>query len=343
MSPSSSRRLSLKLAPAIAATLLVIGSTARAQPGPETQPVAALAAKAAVLRFLAEIGGKQTIAGIHNREPNAVPSLQTNAIHDLTGKYPGLWSGDFLFKPDDVNARWAMVYEARKQWESGSLVQLMLHVAPPNLAEGNCPWEGGILSHLSDEQWRDLVTDGGSLNKVWKSRLDDYAIYLGYLQDAGVPVLFRPHHEMNQFRFWWGGRPGKDGTARLYRLTHDYLVRTKGLSSLIWVWDMQDMSRDLADYDPGPEYWDVFAFDVYDKGYGQSWYDLVLKIAGGRPMAIGECAVLPSAAILAAQPRWAFFMSWAELTFTGNSRQQIVDLYALPNVITRERLPRFAR
>ena len=321
----------------------VLGSAALGQDASTTKAGAsgALASKRVVLEFLAGIGGKQTVAGIHNREPNSVPALQTEAIHDLVGKYPGLWSGDFLFKPDDVNARWAMIYEARKQWERGSLVQLMLHVAPPNLPEAGCPWEGGILSHLSDEQWRDLVTDGGALNKVWKTRLDDYAIYLRYLHDYGVPVLFRPHHEMNQGRFWWGGRPGKDGTARLFRLTHDYLAKTKGLSSLIWIWDMQDMSRDFAEYNPGNDYWDVFAFDVYDKGYDQSWYEYILKVAGERPMAIGECAVLPNAALLAAQPRWVFFMSWAELTFTSNSPQQVKDLYGLPTVITRELLPRF--
>ena len=67
----------------------------------------------------------------------------------------------------------------------------------------------------------------------------------------------------------------------------------------------------------------------------------ILKVAGERPMAIGECAVLPNAALLAAQPRWVFFMSWAELTFTSNSPQQVKDLYGLPTVITRELLPRF--
>jgi hypothetical protein len=34
-------------------------------------------------------------------------------------------------------------------------------------------------------------------------------------------------------------------------------------------------------------------------------------------------------------------MSWAELTFTANTKQQIVDLYRTRNVITRERLPNF--
>ena len=245
-----------------------------------------------------------------------------------------------MFREEDVKNRWAMIHECKKQWDEGSIVQLLLHVAPPNQPE-ICRWRGGVLSHLSDEQWKDLVMDGGMLNKLWKSRLDEYARYLEYLKNHGVQVLFRPHHEMNQGRFWWGGRTGPEGTARLYRVTHDYLVNEKGLTNLIWVWDMQDMSRDFEKYNPGEDYWDIFAFDIYSSGYEQSWYDYILKVVGNKPIAIGECKKLPTAQLLAEQPRWCFFMSWAELTFSRNSDQQILDLYQLPNVVTRDELPKF--
>jgi hypothetical protein len=216
----------------------------------------------------------------------------------------------------------------------------MAHIAPPNQPESTT-WKGGVLSHLSDLEWTNLLTDGGELNKVFKSRLDGLAVYFQYLKDNQVQVLFRPFHEMNQKAFWWGGRKGPEGTAKLYRMTHDYLAGTKGLTNIIWVWDMQDMSRDFAEYDPGAAYWDIFAFDIYADGYNQSWYDYVLPIAGNKPMAIGECAKLPTPGLLAAQPRWCFFMSWAELTFSRNSDQQILDLYNSTNVITRDQLPKF--
>jgi hypothetical protein len=292
-----------------------------------------------VVEYLKSISGKRIVAGIHNREPNRNPARQTDRVFSITGKYPGLWSGDFLYSADDIASRWTMIRECRKQWEAGSMVQLMFHVAPPNQPQA-CAWQGGILSHLSDEQWDDLISDGGKLNKAWKSRLDEYATYLEYLKTGGVRVLVRPHHEMNTHHFWWSGRPGPRGTGALYRLTHDYLTKEKGLSNLIWVWDMQDDSRDFADYNPGGDYWDIFAFDIYGKGYDKSWYDYVVSIVGDKPMGIGECGKLPTAAVLAAQPRWCFFMSWAELTFQQNSKEQIAALYRLPNVVTREELPR---
>ncbi len=293
-----------------------------------------------VLDYLTKISGQSIVAGIHNREPNSQPALQTQRAFEVTGRYPGLWSGDFLFRASDVNARWAMIYECRNQWENGAIVQLMLHVGPPNQPEA-CEWEGGVLSHLSDAEWHDLTTEGGELNRRWKSRLDGYATYLTDLKDHGVQVLFRPFHEMNQGKFWWGGRTGPDGTAKLYRLTRDYLVNVKGLTNLIWIWDMQDMSRDFKAYDPGEQYWDIFAFDVYATGFDADWYAYILGVVGQKPIAIGECAKLPSLPMLSTQPRWCFFMSWSELTFTTNSDQAIRELYESPRVITRDKLPKF--
>ncbi len=293
-----------------------------------------------VLEYLKAISGHAVVAGIHNREPNSRPSMQTDHLMEEVGVRPALWSGDFLFKPDDVNARWAMIYECEHQWKKGSLVQLMFHVAPPTMGEG-CAWEGGIISHLSDDEWHDLITEGGLLNKIWKRRLDEYARYIDYLQSVGVIVLLRPFHEMNQHRFWWGGRPGADGTASLYRLTHDYLNNTKGLKNIVWVWDMQDMSRDFSDYNPGESYWDIFAFDIYADGYAQNWYDYVTSVVPEKPIIIGECAHVPTVEVLTAQPRWCAFMTWSELTFTENTLAQLKETYHADKVVTADKLPHF--
>ncbi len=326
---SSGRPLSLTALAAVALFGLVPARGQENAPSPAPLPV---------LTYLQGISGRYMVSGIHNREPNSRPDLQTNQMYTLVGRYPGIWSGDFLFEAEAIDSRWVMIYECKNQWDHGAIVHLMMHVAPPNQTE-DCGWEGGILSHLSDKEWSDLITDGGVLNKVWKSRLDDYATYLGYLQDNGVQVLFRPFHEMNQAQFWWGGRKGSKGTARLYQLTHDYLTRVKKLTNLVWIWDMQDISRDFEDYNPGSAYWDIFAFDVYGNGFNQSWYDYILPIVGDKPIAIGECSKLPPVELLNSQPRWCFFMSWAELTFLSNTNQQILALYRNPRVLTRERLP----
>lgn len=296
-------------------------------------------ARKKVMEYLYSMQGQKTIVGIHNREPNSEPSKQTDQAYAVTGQYPALWSGDFLFSSSDVSNRWNMIYECKKQWENGSIVQLMLHVTPPTQAEaGN--WDGGVVSKLTDEQWSSLITNGGELNKAWKKRLDTYAQYISYLKDNGVPVLFRPFHEMNQSMFWWAGRKGTNGTGALYRLTRDYLEKEKGLDNIIWVWDMQDLSYDWSEYNPGNDYWDIFAVDIYNSDYFTEYkYNQALSVAGNKPIAIGECDKLPTAQQLKEQPRWSFVMSWAELTFSHNTNSEIQNLYWAENTIVRNDLP----
>jgi len=292
-----------------------------------------------VLNYLQSISGKKTIAGQHNKEPNAKPAMWTEYVKKTTGKYPALWSGDFLFQQENIDQRWTMIYEAKKQWENGAIINLMWHACPPDQGEP-CGWDPGLLNaQLDDTQWKDLMTEGTTLNMAWKKRMDDIAIYLQYLEDHKVEVLFRPLHEMNQGKFWWGGRPGPDGTAKLYRYVHDYFTDTLGLSNLIWVWDMQDMSRDFDAYNPGDAYWDIFGFDVYDKGFDPSWYQYILPIVGNKPMAIGECSKLPSSEMLASQPRWIFFMPWAELVKEANTTEEINQIYNDSRIITLDEMP----
>jgi mannan endo-1,4-beta-mannosidase len=291
------------------------------------------------LHFIKSVSGQRIISGQHNKEPNADPEKWTRFIKETTGKYPALWSGDFLFQQENIDNRWKMIREAENQWKQGALVNLMWHACPPDEGEP-CGWDPGLLNaRLNDEQWKALITDGTTLNQAWKKRMDDIAVYLQYLDNHGVEVLFRPFHEMNQGKFWWGGRPGPNGTARLFQITHDYFTTIKGLDNLIWIWDMQDLSRDFELYNPGEQYWDIFGFDIYDQGYDPWWYNYVLSIAGEKPMAIGECASLPTPEILEAQPRWVFFMPWAELVRESNSLEQILQIYSDPSVITRDEMP----
>jgi len=294
-----------------------------------------------VLDYIKQISGKYTITCIHNREPNAKPTTQTDHIFSTTGLTPAMWSGDFLFSKADVDNRWIMIEECKNQWEQGSIVHLMLHVTSPKQGEVG-KWEGGVLTKLTDNEWEDLIEDGGELNKLWKKRLDTYCEYLQYLEDNEVTVLFRPFHEMNQSVFWWGGRPGENGTSALYRLTRDYIENEKGLDNIIWLWNVQDLDLEWEDYNPGDEYWDIFCVDIYNTdGYTKEKYDLAVSIAKDKPIGIGECMVLPTLDELEVQPRWVFCMSWAELTFENNTSEAIRNHYWSKGTLVREELPNF--
>ena len=135
-------------------------------------------------------------------------------------------------------------------------------------------------------------------------------------------------------------RVGANGTRRLYQITHDYLVKTKGLDNIVWVWDVQDfetLATDVDDYNPGGDYYDIAALDVYAGGYDRAKYDAMLRGSRGKPIAIGECNRVPTASLLAEQPSWVFFMLWPD--FIGDNGPVLPAVYGAPNVLTEERMP----
>jgi mannan endo-1,4-beta-mannosidase len=293
-----------------------------------------------MLASLSSLG--YVMSGQHNDEKKPDVTAYTNDVQRITGKYPGLWSGDFLFEANDQR-RWAVVREAENQWRNDAIINLMWHACPPTQGE-SCGWDGGVQSKLSDQQWNDLITDGGNLNRVWKQRMDSIAVYLQYLKEKGVEVMWRPLHEMNQGAFWWGGRPGANGTRRLYQLTHDYMVDQKGLTNLIWVWNVQDLSTDYAAYNPGNAYWDVATLDVYGSGLSErSYYDALMQQVGNKIVGIGETFKLPTENAFKQFPRFSFFMIWAYGLENDNSRQEIINAYSNPRVITRDEITSMKR
>jgi mannan endo-1,4-beta-mannosidase len=277
-----------------------------------------------VLDYLHTISGKKTLAGTHNREPNAEPAKWTNKVKEVSGHYPALWSGDFLFQQDNIDNRQIMIDEAVRQWRKGAVINIMWHACNPALSQP-CGWKGGVLSKLSNDQWNEIITDGSPLNKVWKQRVDEVCIYLQQLKDKHIEVLWRPMHEMNQPEFWWGGRPGPKGAIKLYQMLHDYFGT---------------LARDVVNYRPDANYWDIAAIDIYDKsGYTDEKYQIMLKAAEGKPIAIGECSKLPEAGLLTKQPMWTFFMGWSELEFQDNSLEAVKAIHLAAGVVVLDKMP----
>ncbi|MEV0829924.1 glycosyl hydrolase [Nonomuraea rubra] len=296
------------------------------------------ATRADLISFLNGISGRYTLSGQHNREPNSDPTKYTRVAQSITGQTPGLWGGDFLFSSSDVSSRQTMINEAIRQWQGGSVVTLTWHMCPPTTGS-TCGWDSaGVLGHLSDSQWSQLVTNGTGLNNAFKSRLAEAVPYLRQLQNAGVPVLWRPIHEMNDGWSWWGGRPGASGSRKLYQITYDYLT-SQGLTNLVWVWNVKDVSMgSIGEYWPGSSYADVASLDVWAKlEPSSSDYQAMLNVAGGKPISLAEVGRAPSPALLDAQPRWTWFMVWAEwLTDPSyNTNASVQASYFGPRVYNR--------
>lgn len=310
------------------------------QPSPEA---------AALLQFLYDISGKYTLTGQHN-PPNA-RSRNSQFASNYIGKTPIIFGSDWghakAGDSDSYLARPDIVQEAIRQHRLGSIVALCWHAVPPTADEPTTfqPLPGSdpkalksVSGKLLDDQFLDVLTPGTALYNKWCAQVDTIAGYLKQLQDAHVPVLWRPYHEMNGDWFWWGGRTGEHGTIALYRQIFDRLVNHHHLNNLIWVWSMDRPSRpgmEHASYFPGAQFVDVLALDVYGSDFNPAYYNSLIALSQGKPLALAEVGSPPTPQILDQQPRWTYYMTWANMV-RNTPRAQYEDLMRDPRVLSLE-------
>jgi mannan endo-1,4-beta-mannosidase len=256
----------------------------------------------ALLKFLYSISGKYTLSGQHNY-PN-IKDRNSRFAAEYTGKTPAVFSTDWGFArngdTDSYLARPDIVEECKRQYQLGSIITICWHAVPPTADEPitfrSLPGTkaeslASVQGQLLDQQFKDILTPGTELYNRWCAQVDNIAFYLKKLQEARVPILWRPYHEMNGDWFWWGGRRGEYSTKALYLQLFDRLVNHHKLNNLIWVWSVDRPLRpgmEFQDYYPGNEYLDILALDVYSSDFKQSYYDALVDLSRGKPLVLGE-------------------------------------------------------
>jgi mannan endo-1,4-beta-mannosidase len=338
-----------------------VGSPCRA--GSAARPVTPDAAPEAVelLNFIYRISGQHVLSGQHNLP--ADKDRQTVAAAKAWGKTPAIFGKDWGFadktSKDSAFVRNDIVEEIKEHYRNGSLVVMCWHEVPPTADEpvafrrrrggGTVTNLNTVQGHLTEAQYRDLLTPGTELHQRWCAQVDAIVPYLKQLQEAHVPLLWRPFHEMNGMWFWWGGRGrklgpaamflkaaqrmnmmacGDYGTAELYKMMFDRLVNHHKINNLIWVWNVdrpEGTTRQFKECWPGPEYVDVLSLDCY-RTFKQSYYDDLLKLANGKPVALAEVGGSLSLDVLKAQPRWAWWMEWAGMSLKGDAANRLAAI-----------------
>jgi mannan endo-1,4-beta-mannosidase len=305
---------------------------------PDASPEAAQ-----LFRFLQDISGKRTLAGQHCAP--LLGSTRLAGMHKLIGRYPAVFGQDFGFSApgtwDGINFRQRIVDEAIRRNAEGFIITLMWHAVRP-LDDEPVVFEESIEGRLTDGEWRDLLTPGTPIHERWQSQVDVIAWFLRQLREAGVPVLWRPYHEMNGDWFWWCGRKGEAGYRRLYRMLFERLTVFHGLNNLLWVFNANEVRERVepyAEFFPGGDVVDILATDVYRGGFAQEDYERLLALSGGKPIALGEVGGLPTAEILRRQPRWSWFMHWGDPMALWAQRSIVREFYESEIVLSWEALP----
>ena len=246
-------------------------------------------------------------------------------IEQAAGRLPAIRGLDFIHNDFDGAAERACRWRDR-----GGIITICWHTGVEGI--------GYRESQAEHPDIAALVTPGTALNGQWLRRLDAAADALGRLQQAGVPVLWRPYHEFEGRWFWWG-KDGPEAFKALWRITWTRLTRECGLHNLIWVLGYADDAR-TAWY-PGDDVVDVVGSDTY-KGvttHATAWRKLRWAHPA-KPAALHECGKLPAPeAFFSEGATWSWLMPWHGRWLTeNNNAERLAALYRDPRFVTLEDL-----
>ena len=184
-------------------------------------------------------------------QPLSSPSNNLAIIHEKTGKWVGLVGveyhegGVFPEAPNQLCAEF---------WRKGGLVQLYLIMRNPASPDS---FNGGGKCDIDS-----VLAPNHPYHRYYFHELDEVAAGLEELQKQGVIVFLNPFAEASADWFWWGGqKPAK--FKALYRATFDYLVKTKHLNNLLFIFEPSSSHKNAALYYPGGQYVDMIGISIF--------------------------------------------------------------------------------
>ena len=308
--------------------------------------------------YLCESYGKVTLSGQVCDRGVSGPELR--AIYELTGKYPamlGLDMMDYSLARVARGARSTAVEEAIRYHEDGGIITFCWHWGAPAKyildgrdSNGNPRWWGGFYTENTTFNIADVMSGADPEGKeLLDQDIAAIARQLLRLQDAGVPVLWRPLHEASGGWFWWGAQ-GAEPCKQLWIYLYDELTNKYGCNNLIWVWNGQN-----AAWYPGDEYVDIIGEDIYaaQHSYGAQtakFMEVLDYTDATKIIALTENGVVPDIEqIVASNTRWAWFNTWSGDFVQRNGKYSeayteaeiLKKAYDSEFVITRDELPNF--
>ncbi len=321
--------------------------------------------------FLVDIYGKYTLTGQYS-DSNAYPldnamlydqSRTFKEIQRVCGDLPAILGLDLMECSPSRVAHGASEGDrfltAAKAWDAeGGIVTIAWHWNAPDkylVGSADYPWYRGFYTEATqgldlakimsgeDQEGYDLIL----------SDIDAIAVELQKLEDADIPVLWRPLHEAggdptwNNPWFWWGSG-GAKAYKDLWILMYDRLTNHWGLDNLIWVWNGQNVS-----WYPGDEYCDMISVDIYADAYDYSSQDqrfnyILDSTETNKIVALSENGVLFDVdSAYEDGSRWAWFAVWSgeyaidgpKLSTTYTSEEQWKKTYQSERSLTLSELP----
>lgn len=292
------------------------------------------------------ISGQQEMCGSHNYEAS---EAEFTYIREKTGKMPALRGFDFMnYRANGLG--WDDECAERViEWynENNGIPTVCWHwFCPGDIGKLE---DGSFYTKNTTFSISKALTPGTEENKALLSDIDFMAAKLKQVQDAGVPVLFRPLHEAEGTWFWWGAE-GPENCVKLYRLLYDKFTNEYKINNLIWVWTSSAYDTAI-DWYPGNDVVDIIGYDKYNAKDGKpngsaissTFYTLVKLTGGQKLVAMSENDTIPRVENLQNEKAgWLYFCPWYGWHLTGeqnNPVEWLVEMYNSEYCITLDELP----
>jgi mannan endo-1,4-beta-mannosidase len=287
-----------------------------------------------VYEYLVSIYGKKTLAA---QQLYYSDEREIKEIESVTGKLPAIKGYDMINQTPGGQIDHQVQHAIDWHVNHKGLVVMCWHWRAPK----------GGRSFYTDETTFDItkaVTPGTEEYELVLRDMDAVAEKLKEMEEAGVPVLWRPLHEASGGWFWWGAK-GPEPYIQLWRMMFDRFTNYHKLNNLIWVWNSQH-----PDWFVGDEYYDIAGEDIYVPegvytAHPVKFGEVYETIGGKKPIALTENGPIPDPDHMKETgAMWLWFMPWWGdfiLDPKYTDREMLKKVYNHELVITLDELPDF--
>lgn len=253
-----------------------------------------------VLNYLESIYQKKVLSGYN-------VYVHTPDDYEQTGKHAAIWGRDI---------RW--LGNAREMADHARRHRYILTLHWHWYFREDSAWTAKRKTPVHVGQ---MVTPGTPEHKQALSEMAATADKLQVFEDAGIPVLWRPLHEIDGGWFWWTDKEKPENTAQLWRMMFDYFTKERKLDNLIWVYSAgvgQKTAELRRRFYPGPEYVDISGIDIYGVDFQKAdpqyrdYHQVMSEVSPGKMLACGECDAIPDPDRMQSGelPKWLYALPW---------------------------------
>lgn len=335
-----------------------------------------------LMSYLASVYGNNIISGqqeIYMYGPHDF-EYEFEYLYENTGHYPAIRGFDFLNCANILYGSEDGTVDRMIDWvkNKNGIVTASWHITVPKKMDGykvgdtNIDWANATYApDETDFVTSNVLVEGTVEREYYLAALEALAKQIQKLQDANVPLIFRPLHEAEGGGgetgswFWWG-KDGSEVYKELWKLTYDTLVNEYGLHNIIWEWNSYNFDTSENWY-PGDEYVDIIGYDKYnctvyleennwqpslvhnDSAISSTFYGIMEKYSSKKMVAMAENDSFSTVDNLTGEKAgWLYFCTWYDggsdnINFlsspTFNTLEDTIEMYQSDYCITLDELP----